>query len=449
MSNRLGIDDEKYWNDSKIKGFGFGEDTESIEEDNIFYGVSQERDAATKVGQDLRAEVSSLSSFVSDESSEEIHESFQRLRDLPPFLWNSGPLELELDRPVSGALNPEAYMHREQGDTRPLHLPSMDETIHQLLNSNEHVLLEHYQSLSQKKQLLTRAIEIHDGNAILAVTLFLYKTLKHSIFRQMLIEHKAAANHYVRYLETKNEVNHLVDLLNMLGRTKEAMLIRYKHILRRENNLQNFLKEMEHFYHSECQLSNEEVALLFNQHLQLLYIYKEIKEKTSFIHTDNSSVLKTLNFVAENFYENTNPPLTADNIKQKFNLNVKQYNWVVLKALVVQQKWPQIEALLLTKTWLGSSKDRCLLPLEEVCNTLKDGDAPIDLVARFVRLIDDTEKKLVIARKLNCHSVVIDVYAAQKDRAAILTYKSNLEDNSKEFVYAETILKHNAIKWKN
>lgn len=80
-----------------------------------------------------------------------------------------------------------------------------------------------------------------------------------------------------------------------------------------------------------------------------LDIYKEIKEKTSFIHTDNSSVLKTLNFVAENFYENTNPPLTADNIKQKFNLNVKQYNWVVLKALVVQQKWPQIEALLLTK----------------------------------------------------------------------------------------------------
>ncbi len=31
MSNRL-IDDERYWNDTKIKGFGFGEDTESIEE---------------------------------------------------------------------------------------------------------------------------------------------------------------------------------------------------------------------------------------------------------------------------------------------------------------------------------------------------------------------------------------------------------------------------------
>lgn len=56
----------------------------------------------------------------------------------------------------------------------------------------------------------------------------------------------------------------------MLGRTNEAMLIRYKQILRREGNLQNFLKEMEHFHTAECQLSGEEVAVLIAQHLQLL-----------------------------------------------------------------------------------------------------------------------------------------------------------------------------------
>jgi len=56
-----------------------------------------------------------------------------------------------------------------------------------------------------------------------------------------------------------------------------------------------------------------------------------------------------LQYVGENFYENTIPPLTVDNIKQKFNLNVKQNTWVLLKALVTQQKWPQIENLLLTK----------------------------------------------------------------------------------------------------
>jgi hypothetical protein len=150
-----------------------------------------------------------------------------------------------------------------------------------------------------------------------------------------------------------NVLLHFASILNfsMLGRTKEALLIRYKQILRKEGNLQNFLREMEHFHQSECQLSNENLASFITQHLQLLYVQKEIKEKkdSAFIHTNYSSVLQTLNYVAEHFFENLTPPLTIDFIKQKFNLNVKQHTWVVLKALVVQQKWPQIEGLLLTK----------------------------------------------------------------------------------------------------
>lgn len=105
-------------------------------------------------------------------------------------------------------------------------------------------------------------------------------------------------------------------------------------------------------------------------------------------------------------------------MKQKFNLSVKQYTWVVLRALVTQQKWPQIESLLLTKSWLGSSKDKCLLPLEEVCQTLRC--APVDLTARFVRLIDDADKKLAIAKKLKCHMVVVDV--------SVFTFSFNIYD---------------------
>lgn len=56
----------------------------------------------------------------------------------------------------------------------------------------------------------------------------------------------------------------------MLGRTKDAMLVRYKQVLRREGNLQNFIKEMEHFHQAECQLSNEDVASFISQHLSLL-----------------------------------------------------------------------------------------------------------------------------------------------------------------------------------
>jgi len=48
------------------------------------------------------------------------------------------------------------------------------------------------------------------------------------------------------------------------------MIIRYKQILKREGNLQMFLKEMEHFHKAECQLSEDDVAALVSQHLQLL-----------------------------------------------------------------------------------------------------------------------------------------------------------------------------------
>ncbi|ODM93523.1 Spermatogenesis-defective protein 39 [Orchesella cincta] len=450
-SNRIGVlDDDKWWNESTTKGFDFGDESDSIgEEDSTFFGGHHE--TATKINLELRAEVSSLRSFVSDGSSED-HSEIQRIRDLPAFLWSdTGTIEKELERSTISGSAPLAHdvISRDLGEGR-LHIPQVDETIHQFLISSDAVILEPYKSYSQKRQLLSKAVEINDGNAILGVTIFLSKSLRPSLFRQLLMEYKPATEHYLRFLETRNEINHLVDLMNMLGRSKEALLMRYKQILRRAGgNLQNLLKELKHFNSAECQLCEEDVILFINQHLMLLDIQKEIKEKkdTLFPHAEYSSVLGTLGFVAEHFYENTTPTLNVDSIKQKFNLNGKQYAWVVLHALVKQQKWPQIETLLLTKSWLGGTKDKCLLPLEDVCFSLKE--APVDLISRFLRLIDDYDKRLTIARRLKCHMVVLDVYAAQKDRAAILTYRAHLEENSKEAVYADNTLKAGAIKWKN
>jgi len=62
------------------------------------------------------------------------------------------------------------------------------------------------------------------------------------------------------------------------------------------------------------------------------------------------------------------------------------------------------------QSWLGlGSKPRCILPVEPICLALKD--APVDHVAKFVQLIDDSKKKLVLAKKLQCHMIVLDVSA--------------------------------------
>ena len=57
---------------------------------------------------------------------------------------------------------------------------------------------------------------------------------------------------------------------SMLGRTEDALVLRYKQILRKMGNLQFLLRDMEHFYKAECQPPDGGVGELINQHIVLL-----------------------------------------------------------------------------------------------------------------------------------------------------------------------------------
>lgn len=106
------------------------------------------------------------------------------------------------------------------------------------------------------------------------------------------MEHKAAANHYIRYLETRSETAKLVDLLSleqnyqnnitfkyknvksifyfsMLGRTHDALIVRYKTILR-SSNLDRIQTQLKHFYVAECSNSDEDIAVLVQSHSNLI-----------------------------------------------------------------------------------------------------------------------------------------------------------------------------------
>ena len=78
--------------------------------------------------------------------------------------------------------------------------------------------------------------------------------------------------------------------------------------------------------------------------------HRALKDKDStFPHTEYSSVLRTLAYLSEHYYESSSPALSTVAFKGAFNLTTKQYAWVSLRALAKTQKWPQIESLLLTK----------------------------------------------------------------------------------------------------
>ena len=73
----------------------------------------------------------------------------------------------------------------------------------------------------------------------------------------------------------------------------------------------------------------------------------------------------------------------------------------------------------------------------------------ISIISVFLTMIEDLEDREVLAKKVGAHSVVIDIYVAQRDRTALQNYKSKLVPNSREWLYAENAISVSNTRWKN
>ena len=85
-----------------------------------------------------------------------------------------------------------------------------------------------YKSMKKKEDLLDCALEMGDGDAILAITLMIKKTLKHPKFLGILCARPLAAQHLIHHMITRHELSQLTDLLNALGRFHESGIVAYK-----------------------------------------------------------------------------------------------------------------------------------------------------------------------------------------------------------------------------
>jgi len=64
-------------------------------------------------------------------------------------------------------------------------------------------------------------------------------------------------------------------------------------------------------------------------------------------------------------------------------------------------------------------------------------------------MIEVLEDREVLAKKVGAHSVVIDIYVAQRDRISLQSYKAKLVPNSSEWLYADNALCVSNTRWKN
>ena len=87
--------------------------------------------------------------------------------------------------------------------------------------------MEKYRSLKEKEDLLDCALEMGDGDSILAVTLMIQRSLTNQKFLGILYVRPLAAEHLLNYLMTRFQHQQAMDLLTALGNFHQVGIVGY------------------------------------------------------------------------------------------------------------------------------------------------------------------------------------------------------------------------------
>jgi len=256
--------------------------------------------------------------------------------------------------------------------------------------------------------------------------------LKKGIFQRILRDNPVAASHYVQYLYSKQYIDELVDTLEMLGRTKDAMMMLFKFGCR---NPQNCLQRL-----NVCvNLADEPYDKQMISQLINLIGKHEVK------CAQFSSVVTLIS----NKYKEQQNISSCRMLANEFNLSAKQIEATLLITFCQLQNWVHVDEMFVNKNWLGKDKLALTLPVGETVKLLHNNGAPSSSLTRYIKMIKDSDERLELAKKFNCHHIIIDDFASKKDRRGLLVYKTVLQKQTESYYYADTILRSPNIKWKN
>ncbi|XP_076463825.1 spermatogenesis-defective protein 39 homolog isoform X2 [Babylonia areolata] len=325
--------------------------------------------------------------------------------------------------------------------------------------------LECYRALGDKLSFLDQAVSRMDGNAITAAVLHLRNTVKRSLFQQELLSRPVAANHYLAYLRGHFEFPELVDTLSMLGRTEEAAMVKYKlacgtgDTSTKVSMLKSCLRA--HF-EGDPTLSSD--AGFVREHIDLLERQRPIEDSDSRAEKEaknrmfvefprrrsllNMPVTTTLFYCCLYHYHlqenNFASPLA---IKKRHDVPERQYIWTALSARAKARGWTDIEQLLTAKGWFGGKKMKAAIGFDKVVEILHKFQAPVDILTKYLELVDDLDTKLTLSRKTGCKKVTIETLVKLKDRAGVEEF-SRRNAATLEGDYARRVLRDEAMRWK-
>ncbi|PSN36491.1 hypothetical protein C0J52_05065 [Blattella germanica] len=415
MAGRL--EDEEYWHSSEAKAFSFEDD----EFGSQLCGVS--KSGTARLSQRVREGMGGGESpyFSADSLSGSL--SRATISDAPQT--NSRPLQTLIserslhcileagnvrDKAPRGTLTPEEEVRilRRQIEGRWVP-PPVNETITKILLGQPYSL-ELYRSLQSKTELLDAAIAM-------------------GLVYQLLRTRPDAVAQYSQYLSTRLQLHELTDLLEMLGDSREAAMKQFQigvcgtvNPHRRLQKLQTCLKN--HFSSPDSR----------DQQLVDGYI-KLLEWQIAMAGTDaeiakvlvGQSVLSSLAYACRHHWGEprgaASSPLT---LSQQQGVSDRHFQWTVLTVRASMKAWDDVEGLFITKSWLGGKKLKAAVPMEQVVLQLHMHGAPTEVLVKYLELIDNADKRVALAQKLQCHKAVINVFISKRDRQSLISYKANL-----------------------
>jgi len=170
---------------------------------------------------------------------------------------------------------------------------------------------------------------------------------------------------------------------------------------------------------------------LYRKLLEWQMAIKQKKNDEEF--TLNSSVLESLRHACKHHYNTPNDFVTMSptTLSRDHDISPRLYQKVILQVKAACGGWDDIDRLLLTKVarfilqvyqfhrdyvvsivfqgLLGNTKLQTHLYTEDILKVLHKYNAPHAVLEKYLKFIDNLEKRLELAKKLSCHTAVIDV----------------------------------------
>ncbi|ESO86407.1 hypothetical protein LOTGIDRAFT_129312 [Lottia gigantea] len=341
----------------------------------------------------------------------------------------------------------------------------VEDTIKRMMKGEAYTF-ELYRSLEDKISLLDHSIKMHDGNCIIAAILFLKSTVKVSLFNQEISKRPVAINHYLTYLRTNGDYIELSNVLTMLRRSEEAAMLQYKTATGASlgSSKASALKSVYRNHFKMDPLLSSESSLVM-EHIDLLerqlpieesdskeevsgrnQLFRDFPRRRSILDMPLITTLYYCCLYHYNLAENSLASPIA--IKKRHQLSDKQFLFSAIAAQSKLKNWKNIEELLTSKGWFGSTKMKSAIGFDKVVEILHKNNAPSEMLKIYIAFIDDMDLRLETAQKYHCHKAVIDVFVALRDRGQLESYSSKLKHGTQEHLYSSDALRNSSIKWK-